>query len=115
MSGTADGPSQPAATFLVEHFWPGITPDRFTDAADRVRRIADERAGSGTRLRFLHATLVPDDEAAFTVVEAGSRADVEDLYDRAGLVHERILDAVPIRIGTTAASPTSAQERPEVG
>jgi hypothetical protein len=106
-----DRPTHPAATFLVEHFWPGITPDRFTVAANRVRCIAEASSGPGIGLRFLHATLVPDDESAFTVVEANSPTAVADAYERAGLAHERILHAVQIRIGAAAhPDPTMASD-----
>ena len=82
------------STFLVEHYWPGVTEHGFAVAAESLRVAADCIAAEGAALRYLHSTLVLDDEAAFCVFEAGSRALVEQAYARAGVRFERILDAV---------------------
>ena len=79
-------------TFLVEHYWPGVTAEGFQAAADRVRASAAELH----EVRFLHSTLVPEDEAAFCVFAASSQAVVAEAYRRAGVPFERILDAVDI-------------------
>lgn len=83
----------PSRTFLVEHYWPGVTPETFRDAADRVRAAADELAAGQERIRFEHWTLVPEDENAFCVFTADSAALVEQAYARAGVGFERIADA----------------------
>lgn len=87
-------PTKQAKTFLVEHYWPGVTAERFAAAAELVQASADQLARDGAALRFLHSTLVPEDEAAFCVFEAGSQALVERAYARAGVGYERIVDAV---------------------
>jgi hypothetical protein len=84
--------------FLVEHYWPGITPDGFEAAAERVRQSAAALASTGLRIRFLHSTLVPKDEAAFCVFDAESPALVEEAYARAGVPYERVLDALEIAV-----------------
>ena len=84
--------------FLVEHYWPGITPAAFEAAAARVRESTAALASTGLRIRFLHSTLVPDDEAAFCVFEAESPALVEEAYARAGVPYERVLDALEIAL-----------------
>ncbi len=92
-----DGPREAypgQATYLVEHYWPGGTATDFAAAASSVRASAEELAAEGQRIRYLHSTLVPEDEAAFCVLEAESRAIVERAYDRAGVRFERIVDAV---------------------
>ena len=81
-------------TFLVEHYWPGVTADDFAAAAESVRAAAHRLAAEGTPIRYLHSTLVPEDEAAFCVVEAASRSTVEKAYEQAGIRFERIVDAV---------------------
>jgi hypothetical protein len=81
-------------TFLVEHYWPGVTESGFSAAAESLRQAADAIAASGGGLRYLHSTLVPEDEAAFCVFHAASRSLVEEAYARAGVRFERILDAV---------------------
>jgi hypothetical protein len=81
-------------TFLVEHYWPGVTESGFSAAAESLRTASEAIAAAGGTLRYLHSTLVPEDEAAFCVFRASSRALVEQAYARAGVRYERILDAV---------------------
>jgi hypothetical protein len=82
------------STFLVEHYWPGVTAAEFGRAAERVRVSAERLAGDGRRIRYLHSTLVPEDEAAFCVFEAESQHLVEEAYARADVRFERIRAAV---------------------
>ena len=101
------------STFLVEHYWPGVTSTEFSAAAERVRSSAAELARSGAAVRYLHSTLVPEDEAGFCVLAAESRALVEEAYARAGVKFERMVDAVessdhlPRAAGTSPLSGTS--------
>ena len=81
-------------TYLVEHYWPGVTAAEFSAAAERVRSSAAELAGEGKHVRYLHSTLVPEDEAAFCVLAADSQALVEEAYARAGVRFERVVQAV---------------------
>jgi Protein of unknown function (DUF4242) len=103
-------------TFLVEHYWPGVTEAEFAAAAERVRASAAELGREGMSVRYLHSTLVPDDESAFCVFEAESAAAVAEAYTRAGLAYERLRDALQIRRdpsepGGRAASATTVAER----
>jgi hypothetical protein len=98
-------------TFLVEHYWPGITPDGFEAAAERVRESAAALASTGRRIRFLHSTLVPGDDAGFCVFDAESPAVVEQAYARAGVPYERVLDALEVAVNRDAQSATPAAER----
>ena len=86
-------------TFLVEHYWPGVTADAFRRAAERVRASTEAMAADGTEIRFLHSTLVPDDEAGFCVFAAPSHWLVAEAYRRAGVSYERILDALDMNGG----------------
>jgi hypothetical protein len=83
-------------TFLVEHYWPGVTEDAFRSAAERVRLSAEELSAGNTEIAFLHSTLVPGDEAAFCVFKARSMEAVVEAYTRAGVKFERILDALEV-------------------
>lgn len=83
-------------TFLVEHYWPGITADTFRSAADRVRATAHSMARAGCSIRYRRAILVPADEAAFCVLAAGSVELVEQLYARAGVRFDRIVVALEV-------------------
>ena len=107
------------ATFLVEHYWPGITPGLFKAACRRVRLSVDEIAGEGLRVRFVHSTLVAEEESAFCVFEAESVAAVEEAYARAEVPFERVLGALQIGTGPETHrlsgehATTAAQEREE--
>jgi hypothetical protein len=81
-------------TFLVEHYWPGVTEEAFRSAAERVNACARALTGERSEILFLHSTLVPEDEAAFCVFEATSPDLVVEAYGRAGVTFERILDAL---------------------
>jgi Protein of unknown function (DUF4242) len=87
-------------TFLVEHYWPGVTEIGFSAAAESLRHASEAIAAAGGRLLYLHSTLVPEDEAAFCVFDASSRSLVEEAYARAGVRFERILDAVESGVGS---------------
>ena len=91
--------AEPTTTFLVEHYWPGVTESGFSAAAESLRAASEAIAAAGGTLRYLHSTLVPEDEAAFCVFDASSRALVEQAYARAGVHFERILDAVESGVG----------------
>jgi hypothetical protein len=84
-----------AVEYLVEHYWPGVTQDAFRHAAELVRASADTLEG----IRFLHSTLVPEDESAFCVFAASSSALVAEAYRLAGVPYERILDALDVSGG----------------
>ena len=88
------------STFLVEHYWPGVTAEEFGAAAERVRTCAELLAVEGESIRYLHSTLVPEDEAAFCVFEATNRSLVEEAYRRAGVRFERLVAAVETVTGS---------------
>jgi len=85
-----------ARTYLVEHYWPGVTPEVFRSATERVRMAAETMARGGTAIRYLHSTLVPADEAAFCVLVADSVDLIEQLYARAGVRFDRIMPALEV-------------------
>ncbi len=108
VADTVGGYVGPLAGVLAAMRWTATNaPDaRFvvtvsTDAPflpdDLVRRLL---AAEGGALRYLHSTLVPDDESAFCVFEAASRSLVEQAYARAGVRFERLLDAVESGVGS---------------
>lgn len=83
-------------TFLVEHYWPGVSVEAFRAAADRVRAAAEAMALAAAPVHFLHSTLVPEDESAFCVFSAASAELVEEAYRHAGVEFERIVDALEL-------------------
>ena len=92
----APGPAGvPAATtYLVEHYWPGLTTETFRATAERVRATARAMARGGTPIRYLRSIMVPADEAAFCVFDAASMELIEQLYARAGVRFDRIVAAL---------------------
>lgn len=107
-----DEASEERRTYLVEHYWPGVTVDDFRAAADRVRASSAELARAGVVIDFLHSTLVPEDEAAFCVFAAESPEPVEDAYRRAAVPFERIVDAHEIE---HTSHPASAERQAKDG
>jgi len=85
-----------ATTYLVEHYWPGVTTEAFRSATGRVRATARAMTRAGTPIRYRHSTMVPADEAAFCVFDAPSMELVEQLYVRAGVRFDRIVAALEI-------------------
>jgi hypothetical protein len=69
-----------STAYLVEHYWPGITPEHFRSVAHLARATAEAMARGGTPIRYLHSTRVPVDEAAFCVLDAPSMELIEELY-----------------------------------
>jgi hypothetical protein len=103
-------------TFVVEHYWPGVTPAAFQAVASAVRTAADDLRRDGLAVRFLHSTLVVSDEAAYCVLTAQTRHEVELVYEAAGVGYERLLDAVEsprdLDEGTGPGDTPSATTRP---
>jgi hypothetical protein len=94
--------------FVVEHYWPGITPERFRPAADRLRRSSNAAAARGSAVRLLHSTVVTQDDTAFCVFEAESHQAVRQVYSRAGVHFERLLDAFEIDVGEATTTTEEA-------
>jgi hypothetical protein len=89
-------PAPSSSTFLVEHYWPGVTVESFRAAAERVGEATAALAREGAAIRFLHSTVVPADEAAFCAFHADSAALVEEAYSRAGVSFERLVETVEL-------------------
>lgn len=89
-----DDDKDPLGPFVVEHYWPGVTTAAFQEATDAVTASVTRLARAGLPIQFLHSTLIPEDESAFCVVAAASRALVERAYAEAGIAYERIAVAI---------------------
>ena len=88
------GPGAQTTSWVVEHYWPGLTSELFRTLPRRIHRTAAAMARDGMPVRCRHSTLVPADEAAYSVIEAASQALVQELYARAGVRFDRIVTAV---------------------
>lgn len=85
-----------SGTYLVEHYLPGATPEGFRATAGRLRSVAATMTSGGTPIRYRQAILVPSDEAAFCMFEAASIDVITQLYRRAGIAFDRIVDALEV-------------------
>jgi hypothetical protein len=102
----------PVATFLVEHYWPGVTVGAFKEAERRLAASVAAMRREGMEIRTVAATLVPSDEAAYWIVDGGSREAVARAFSAAGLQVERIVDALELR-ATHAVGPGLGEPRPD--
>ena len=85
---------QPRTTFLVEHYRPGRDVAKLSSSIARIREIAAQMERAGEPVRYLSATIVPDDESFFCLIEAASEEVVSDVYGRADVPFERISAAI---------------------
>ena len=85
---------EPRNTFLVEHYRPGRDVAQLSSSIARVREIVAEMERAGEPVRYLSATIVPNDESFFCIIEAASEKVVSDVYGRAGIPFERISAAI---------------------
>jgi hypothetical protein len=73
--------------FLIERYWPGVTPADVRVVDDQLVRL------SGADATFLASTLVPEDEVVFFEFRAIDGAAVLDLARRAALPCDRLVAA----------------------
>jgi Protein of unknown function (DUF4242) len=85
---------EPRKTVLVEHYRPGRDVAQLSSSIARVRDIVAEMERAGARVRYLSATIVPNDESFFCLIEAASEEVVSDAYGRADVPFERISAAI---------------------
>lgn len=78
-------------SYLVETYQPSDDVQR---VADRLRDAVEDLVREGIAIRYLRATVVPDDEACFHLVEAPDVATVEAACRRAGLDRPRVVAAI---------------------
>lgn len=90
-------PQKPgSSTFLVEHYWPGVTVATFETATERVGAAVAALTREGATIRMLHSIVVPADEAAFCAFDAASAALVEEAYARVGVQFERLVETIEL-------------------
>jgi hypothetical protein len=80
--------------WLVECFWPGVTPQAYAEAVGRAATAARALQADGRHVRLLDSLLVPADEFAFYRFTSPSVANVERACAQAGLPFERILECL---------------------
>ena len=85
---------EPRQTFLVEHYRPGRDVAQLNRSIARILQIVAEMGRAGEPVRCLSATIVPDDESFFCLIEAASEEVVSGAYRRADVPFERISAAI---------------------
>jgi hypothetical protein len=79
--------------YLVEAYTPATI--RIAELEARARRTADRLSKNGTRVRYVRAIYVPEDELCMHLVDAASADEADDLIRRAGISPDRIVEAAP--------------------
>ena len=77
-------------TFLVECFWPGVTPDAVESASHRARDGAAALRVEGVSIRFLGSWFVPADEVVFFQYSASSEQELVRALRDAELPADRV-------------------------
>jgi len=83
-------------TFFVERYWPDVTREALAAALHRALAAEQDMAREGREVRHIRTTLVPEDEAVFSLFEAVSAEDVAELNKRAAIPFDRIVEAVSL-------------------
>lgn len=81
-------------SYLVETYQPTSPSDDVQRAAGRLQDAVEDLVRQGIAIRYLRATVVPEDEACFHLVEASDVASVEEACRRAGLDRARVVAAI---------------------
>jgi hypothetical protein len=84
------------ATYLVERYLPGSSPEAIEAAAARASATTAELAAEGVPVRYLGTTFVPEDEACFCQFEAPSAEVVLQANRRARLPVDRVVACVHV-------------------
>jgi hypothetical protein len=81
-------------SYLVETYQPTSPSVDVQGTAGRLQEAVEGLACLGVAIRYLRATVVPDDETCFHLVEASGIAAVEEACRRAGLDRARVVPAI---------------------
>lgn len=88
--------TDPARTYLVECFAPGIDDAAVAAAADRVRAVIATRPRAADGLAYLGALLMAEDEVVFHAFRGIDPDRVRETSEAAGLVFERVVESVGV-------------------
>jgi hypothetical protein len=103
-------PSPTRSCYLVEWYRPDLTNELLQQTAQDIGRSAREQSAEDTMVELLLTLFVPEDEVAFCLFAANSRASVTQVCRRAELPFHRIAEA----ISTPAAPHGSAASKSRV-
>jgi hypothetical protein len=97
--------------YLVECYWPGVTESELATVARRVEAAAQRLSREGSEVTYLTGLLVPEDEVALCLFEAGSSANVEEACRQGGLPFDRILSVAVISPEGDVVDPRGSRRR----
>lgn len=87
----------PAARYVAERYWPGLTLERLEAGEIELRRASAALAREGRAVRYVGTTFIAAEETAFAVFEAADPAWVAEANRRAGQPFDRIVPVVDLR------------------
>lgn len=79
--------------YLAEFYLPAGRVD-LADLVRQARGAAEQASGAGPAVRLLYVVHAPPDEICFAVYDAASAAEVADAGTLAGIVFDRIVEAI---------------------
>jgi hypothetical protein len=82
------------ATYLVEHYKPGVSVDELQRSVTSVRDAVLAMQREGKAVQHVRSTIVPGDESFLCVVDAASEELVHEAYARVGIPVDRISVAI---------------------
>lgn len=106
--------AQPARTFLVECYLPGIDQATVAEAGERARRAADQLVAADREISYLGAMLLTADEAVFHTFRASDVAVVREASLAAGLAFERIVESIGVQGDGSAVDPAALLAEPRL-
>ena len=77
-------------SYLIEGYLPRSRASELTEAAARLRRVAEDFTAEGIQVRHVRSSFLPTDELFLHVLEAESAEAAGDATKRAGIYPERI-------------------------
>ena len=87
---------QPTTEYLAECLWPGVTESDLRELDVRVMASTAASRDSNTRVRYLGAMLVAEDDVAFFFFAGDSALSVETVARGAGIPFERVVASTRI-------------------
>jgi len=82
------------ASYVVESYLPRLSCRELSSFEQRLRRAAEIVSRNGTPVEHVRSVHIPDDETCFHFFEAASAEAVGAAGKQAGLVFDRITEAL---------------------
>jgi hypothetical protein len=80
--------------FLVERYVPSLDAEKLATIGARLARAAEELAGAGREIRWLHSVGLADEDTCLCLFRAASEDDVVAVNERAGVGYEHVVSVL---------------------